>query len=185
MPPRVEDEPQKVQQKLCREDGGGACGVVIGGNLDEVDAHHLMGLGHRLQQFQHFVVEKAAVAGRAGARCDGGAEGVDVDGDIDAGALGDAVCGGLRPQGTHLPDREDVRAARAGVVVAVLGGGTDVADAQLGEAGDIRFLGGAAHRVAVAVSHAVAFIDEIKMRVDLQDVDVALALKSVDAGDVD
>ena len=137
MPPRVEDEPQKVQQKLCREDGGGACGVVIGGNLDEVDAHHLMGLGHRLQQFQHFVVEKAAVAGRAGARRDGGAEGINVDGDIDAGTFGNAACRGLRTQRAHLPDGQDIGAAGAGVVIAVLGGGTDVADAQLGESGDI------------------------------------------------
>ena len=40
-----------------------------------------------------------------------------------------------------------------------------------GEARDVVLFGGAAHRVAVAVADAVADVDEIEMRVDLDDVD--------------
>ena len=45
--------------------------------------------------------------------------------------------------------------------------------------------GGAAHRVAVAVADAVALVDEIEMRVDLDDVDRAMPVKGRDGGDVD
>ena len=34
------------------------------------------------------------------------------------------------------------------------------------------------------MAHAVAFIDKIKMRVDLKDVDVALPIECTQAGDV-
>jgi hypothetical protein len=54
-----------------------------------------------------------------------------------------------------------------------------------GDAGDMVLFRGAAHRVAVAVAHAVADVDEIQMGVDLHDVDRAAAREGADAGDVD
>ena len=159
--------------------------VIVGGDFDEVYADDFVGLGDVLQQLQHFVVEEAAVARRACARRDGGAEGIDIKGDIDAGLWRDAFGCGLGAEFAHLADGEDIGAHFAGGLVAFLRGGADIADADLGEACDIGLFGGAAHRVAVAVTNAVADIDEIKVGVDLEDVDIALALKGVDAGDVD
>jgi len=60
--------------------------VIVGGDFDEVYADDLVGLGDVLEELQHFVVEEAAVARRACARRDGGAEGVDIKGDVNAGA---------------------------------------------------------------------------------------------------
>ena len=85
----------------------------------------------------------------------------------------------------HLPHRQDVRAHGAGGVVAFLRGRGDVADADLRQAGDVRLLGRAAQRAAVAVADAVALVDEVEMRVDMQDVDRSLAGEGLDAGDVD
>ena len=85
----------------------------------------------------------------------------------------------------HLPDRQDVRAHGAGGVVALLRGRGDVADADLRQAGDIRLLGRAAQRTAVAVADAVALVDEVEMRVDMHDVDRPLVGEGLDAGDVD
>ena len=46
-------------------------------------------------------------------------------------------------------------------------------DADLGQAGHVVGLGRAAHRVAVAVPDAVAFVHEVEMRVDLQKMESA------------
>ena len=125
------------------------------------------------------------MAGRAGAGRDGGAEAINVDGDIDAGACGDAGGGGIGAKFADLPDGEDVVAHGAGGVIAFLGGGRHVADAQRGDAGHIVLFRCAAHRVAVAVADAVADVDEIEMGVDLQDMDRPLIVEGADAGDVD
>ena len=101
-----------------------------------------------LEDFEDFVVEETPMAGRARARRDGGAEPVDVDGDIDAGACGDAGGGGFWPQFADLTDGEDVVAHGAGGVIAFLGGGRDVADAERGDAGDVILFRRAAHGVA-------------------------------------
>ena len=45
--------------------------------------------------------------------------------------------------------------------------------------------GRAAHRVAVAVADAMAFIDKIEMRVDLHDMDRTMICKGAHTGDVD
>jgi hypothetical protein len=49
----------------------------------------------------------------------------------------------------------------------------------------MRLLRRAAHRVAVAVAHPVTDVDEVEVRVDLDDVDRAVVLEGADAGDVD
>ena len=49
----------------------------------------------------------------------------------------------------------------------------------------MRLIGGAAHGAAMAIAHAMPHIDEIKMRVDLHDMDRVLAIKRRDAGDGD
>ena len=84
----------------------------------------------------------------------------------------------------RLAHADDIAAHGTRIAVAFLGGGTDVADAYLGQAGHIFMLGRAAHGVAVAVAHAVTFVHEIQMRVDLKDVYVALIVKGADAGDI-
>jgi hypothetical protein len=61
----------------------------------------------------------------------------------------------------------------------------DVANSDLCQAGDIRLLGRTAQRASVPVADAVAFVDEVEMRVDVQDVDRRLAGEGLDAGDVD
>jgi hypothetical protein len=115
---------------------------------------------------------------------DGGVEAVDVEGQVVVHALGDTGQHRLDPQFADLADGKDVVAHRAGGLIAVLGGGTDVADAKRGDALDVVLFGGAAHRVAVAVADAVAHIDEIKVGVDLDDMERATR-KGADAGDVD
>lgn len=84
--PCFKDKPQQVQQDLCGEDACAARLVIVGGDFDEVYADDLVGLGDVLEELQHFVVEEAAVARRACARRDGGAEGIDIKGDVDAGS---------------------------------------------------------------------------------------------------
>ena len=72
------------------------------------------------------------------------------------------------------------------VVVSLAVGGTDIADANLRDSGDMRLLGGAAHRVSVPASDAVALVDEVQMGVYLQEVKGGGALaEGADAGDVD
>lgn len=84
--PCFKDKPQQVQQDLCGEDACAARLVIVGGDFDEVYADDLVGLGDVLEELQHFVIEETAVAWRACARRDGGAEGIDIKGDVDAGS---------------------------------------------------------------------------------------------------
>ena len=115
------------------------------------------------------------MARRAGARRDRRVEPVDVDRDVVARAGRDQLEHALGAELPALAHRADLRAAPAGVLVAFARGRGDVADAELGQPGDVRLLGGAAHRVAVALAHAVPHVDEVEMRVDLDDVDRRLA----------
>ena len=107
------------------------------------------------------------MARRAGAGRDRGVEAVDVDGDVVAAPAGISVQHALGAELAALAHRADLRAAPARILVAFAGRRGDVADAELGQPGDVRLLGGAAHRVAMALAHAVAHVDEIQMRVDL------------------
>src|SRR3954467_15007545 len=60
----------------------------------------------------------------------------------------------------------------------------DVADAELGQAGDVGLLGGPAHRAAVADPDAVPLVDEVEVG-DLDEVERRLAVEGLDAGDGD
>ena len=144
-----------------------------------------MAFSHSLQKLQHFVIEKPAVRRCAGAGGNGRAEGVDIECDVYPHAIWNmrhhAACAHL----ARLADADDIAAHCTRIGVAFLGSGADVADAHLGQARHIVVFGGAAHGVAVAMAHAVALIHKIQMRVDLQDVDVALTVKGADARDVD
>ncbi len=111
------------------------------------------------------------MAGRAGAGRDRGVEAVDVDGDVVADAGGDPVQRALGAEPAHVAHREDVRAGPARVVVVVAVGGGDVADAHLGHARDPCHLRGAAQRIAVAVAHAVALVDEVEVGVEVDDME--------------
>ena len=180
----MKDEPEEIQQKLCRQDRGGACGVIIRGHFDQINTNNLVTLCNGFEHFQYFIVEKPTMGRRASPGGDGGAKRVNVDGHIDPHIwwyMGQhAPCAHL----AHLTHADDIRAEGAGGIIAFLGGGTDIADAHLGQARHIGLLGGAAHGVAVAVAHAVAFVHEIQMGVDLQDVNVTLPVKGADAGDI-
>ncbi|SMX31392.1 hypothetical protein OCA8868_00338 [Octadecabacter ascidiaceicola] len=117
--------------------------------------------------------------------CDGGAKSVDVDGDIDLSAFWNAGDSFGRDQFALLAHRKNIIPHLTSIFIPFFGGGTDIADADLGEARNIWLIGCTAHAVAVTVAHTVAFIDEVQMRVDFQDVDVALVIERIDAGDVD
>ena len=159
--------------------------VVVGRHFDQVDADASRAASPGLQHLQHLVVEKTAVARRAGARCDRRAEAVDVQRDVDPRALGNAGDDAFGSQLAHLPHRQNVRAHGTRRVVALLRGRGDVANADLGQPGDVVLLGGTTQRAAVAVPNAVPLVDEVEVRVDMQDVDRALACEGLDAGDVD
>ena len=49
----------------------------------------------------------------------------------------------------------------------------------------MRLFRSAPHRVAVPVAHAMPFVNEIQMRVDLHHMDRVLIVKGIDAGDID
>src|SRR5690606_5888089 len=95
----------------------------------------------------------------------------------------------LNPELADLAHRQDVRAHGPRILVPVARSRGYVADAKLRQAADIALLGGAAHRIAVAVAHPVANVDEIEMRVELDDVDRTILrtilIEGVDAGNVD
>ena len=57
--------------------------IVIWRDLHQINPHHVMRPREGLQHLYHFIIQEPAVAWRAGARCDGRAKAVDVDGDID------------------------------------------------------------------------------------------------------
>ena len=76
-----------VEQDLRGEDRGGAGVVVVGGDLDKVDADDVALFGQAVDQFEDLVVEEPAVRGGAGAGGDGGVEAVDVDGQVVVDAL--------------------------------------------------------------------------------------------------
>ena len=124
------------------------------------------------------------MAGRAGARRDGRAEAVDVDGDVKTRVLRDARHHRIGAKAAHLPHRQDVIAHAPRRLIPLLRGGRDIADAKGRDPCHVILLCRAAHRVAVAVAHAMADIDEIQMGVDLQDMDRAAPGKGADAGDI-
>jgi len=59
----MENETDEVEQQLCRQDLGAFAGVIGGGHFDQINAHDIAALGQALQDLQHIVIEKAAVAG--------------------------------------------------------------------------------------------------------------------------
>ncbi|MNI27246.1 hypothetical protein D3C73_809770 [compost metagenome] len=67
-----------------------------------------------------------------------------------------------------------------GRFVVVTVGRRHVADAHLGHADDMVHFRSAAQRVAVAVAHTVALVDEIQVRIEVDDVDRAAALEGLD-----
>src|SRR3954452_22321045 len=86
------------------------------------------------------------------------------------------------PRASTLPHAQDVGAHPSRVLVALARGRGDVADAELGQAGDVGLLGGPAHRAAVADPDAVALVDEVEVGVDLDKVERLLAVEGLDAG---
>ena len=181
----MKDKAQRVHQQLCGKEGGGSADVVVGRDLNEVDADDVAALGKALKQFQDFVIEEAAVRGRSGARRDGGVEAVDVDGEVVARAFGDAGKDGIGSKATNVSNRQDVgaRFARGGIIGTV--GRRDVSDSQLRESGDVFHFGCASQGVSVSVANAVPLVNEIKMRINMNDVNRLLVVESPDAGDVD
>src|SRR6185437_13813006 len=126
------------------------------------------------------VIEKPAMARRAGAGRDRRVEAVDVDGDVVIGPARNLSEDALHAETAELAHRHDARAeAPHRLIVAAVGGG-DAADAELRHADDVPCLRGAAQRVAVAVADAVALIDEVEMGVDMDDVDGAAPFESLD-----
>ena len=75
--------------------------------------------------------------------------------------------------------------ARPCVLVSLARRRRDVADAELGDPGDVRLLRGAPHRIAVPLAHTMPHIDEIEMRIDLHDMDRLFVAEGADARDVD
>ena len=75
-------------------------------------------------------------------------------------------------QAARPADGLNIRAHRAGVLIAFFGGGTDIANAHWRQPGHIVLSAARRIGIAVAEAHTVALIDEIKMRVDLQNVNV-------------
>ena len=125
------------------------------------------------------------VARRARAGRDGGVERVDVDRDVIARTFGNQGEDTFGPELAALADRADLRAAAPRVLIALARRRGDVADSELRQAGDVALPGRPAHRVAVALAHAVPNINEIQMRIDLDQVDGRLVGEGADAGDVD
>ena len=93
----VKYEAQKVHQNLCRQNGRRPCWIVIRRDFNQINADDIMPLGCRLQHLQHIVIEKPAMARRAGPRRNRGAEGVDVDRDVDLCSFGNMPDDTARP----------------------------------------------------------------------------------------
>ena len=55
--------------------------------LDQIDPHNITTFRQALQDFQHVIILKPAMAGRAGSGRNRGAECIDIDGDIVAAAF--------------------------------------------------------------------------------------------------
>ena len=180
----MKDETEEIEQQLGGQKGRGAGQVVVGGHLAQVDAGHVALAHQPLQQFEDLVVQKPPVAGRARARRDRRIERVDVDGDVIADARRDARQHGGRAQLPDVAHRQNVGAGLARGVVVRLVGRRHVADAKLGDAGNVAHLRGPADRVAVAVAHAVAAVDEVQMGVDVDQMHRRLIGERPDARDV-
>ena len=181
----MEDVAQEVEQDLGREDRGDSGRIIGRRHFHQIDADDVAAPGNALQQLHDLPIEEAAVAGRARAGRDRGVERVDVDRDVVARTFGDQLQHALGAELAALAHRADLRAAPARILVALARGRGDVADAELGQPGDVGLLRGAAHRVAMALAHAVPHVDEIQMRVDLDQVDRWLVAEGTHAGDVD
>ena len=75
----MEHEPKEVQEQLRRQNRRAAGRVVVRSDLNKVNAHNFVPPRNLLQKLKNLVVEKAAMAGRSGARSDGRTEGIYVD----------------------------------------------------------------------------------------------------------
>src|SRR3990167_8066291 len=142
----VEDETDAVEQQLRGQNRGDPGRIVGRRHLNQIHADDLAlaALGQRLDDFQHLVVEEAAMAGGAGTGGDRGVEAIDVDGDVVIDTLRDQLQHALAAEAPHIAHREDPRAGIArGIVVIAVGRG-HVADAQLGHADDVLHFRGAA-----------------------------------------
>lgn len=117
----MEDEAQHVHQELGGEKRRRSRVVVVGRDLDKVDADDVALLGEPLKDLQDFIVEKTAVARCSRARRDRRVKAIDIDGRVLAYAVGNAVEHALGAQAADIADRQDIgtRFARGGVVVAV------------------------------------------------------------------
>ena len=125
------------------------------------------------------------MAWRSGARCDRRIKAVDIDSQIDWYPSGHPPGRGLDPKPAGLPNRKDVRSHSARRFVTIPSCRGYVADADLRQARHPGLFGRATHRVAVTEPHAVPFVDEVEMRINLHDVERAAALVCVNAGNVD
>ena len=175
----MEDEADAVEQQLRRQDRGHAGGVIGRRHLDQVHADDVAAAAHRqrLDDLQHLVIQKTAMAGRAGARCDRRVKAVDVDRQVVIEPGRDPRQHAGRAQAAHVAHRQDLRARSTGGSVVVTVGRGHIANADLRHADHVVHLGGAAQRVAVAVAHAVALVNKIQVGIDMQDVDRAPAFK--------
>ena len=121
------------------------------------------------------------MARRAGTGCDRGIEAVDVDGQVIAEPFRDTRQNAIAAKPTDISDGEDIGARRAGRIVIGLVRRRDVADPELRKACHMRHFGGAPKRITVAVLDAMALIDEIKVCVDVDDMNWILTGEGADA----
>ena len=120
------------------------------------------------------------MAGRARPGRDRGVKAIDINRQVVIGRDRNRVEHALHAHLADLPHRINLRPGSARRVVVVAVAGRDIADAELRHAGDVRHLRGAAQRVAVAVTHAVALVDKVQVRIKVHDVDRALPVKGLD-----
>ena len=98
----VEDKAECIQQDLRRKDRRRPRWIIVGRNLNQIDADDFVALGHGVHHFQYIIIQEPAVAGRSCAGRNGWAEGINIDGDIDTRTLGDAINDALWSQCPRL-----------------------------------------------------------------------------------
>ena len=62
----MQDAPERVHEDLGGENAGRAGRIVIRRDLDQIEPDNIATFGEAVDEFQDFVIEKAAVARRAG-----------------------------------------------------------------------------------------------------------------------
>src|SRR5260370_18118526 len=103
--------------------------IVVRRDLDKVYPDDGPAASKAGAELQHLVIGEAAMARRAGARCDRWIETVDVDGDVIACTGRDALEHGLAAELTDLAGAANVGAHPAPIGIALPGGRRDLSEA--------------------------------------------------------